>query len=68
MAALGVPGHVISHILNHAGLTKGGITTAVYNTYDYGREMREALELWANHLTAIIEGKDNVTPLRAAKP
>jgi integrase len=67
MAAIGVPGHVIARVLNHVGIAKAGITDKVYNTYTYQNEMRDALELWAKHLTAVIEGKDRVVTLRAAK-
>jgi len=61
MAELGVQPHVIEAVLNHASGTISGIA-AVYNRHPYGPEKRRALDLWAEHLTAIVEGREsNVT-------
>jgi integrase len=50
MARLGTAPHVIEKVLNHkSGLISG--VAAVYNRYGYEREKREALQLWANHLS-----------------
>lgn len=49
MAALRVSPHVIERILNHSSGIVSGVA-AVYNRYDYAREMREGLELWAANL------------------
>ena len=56
MAELGVPPIVIGHVANHRTTTKAGITLGVYVHHAYEREKREALELWASRLQAIISG------------
>jgi len=53
MAKLGVPPIVRGHILNHRTITKAGVTLGVYDQYDYAKEKREALELWAARLNAL---------------
>jgi integrase len=64
---LGVLPHVVEAILNHVSGSKGGVA-GVYNKALYLRERAEALNLWADHLTAIIEGQEsNVTPFRRAE-
>ena len=64
MAELGVAPHVVEAVLNHQSGFRAGVA-GVYNKADYGREKRQALDLWAEHLTAIVEGRENnVTPLR----
>ena len=61
---LGVQPHVIEAILNHVSGHKAGVA-GIYQRGTYEREKRTALDLWASHLTAIVEGKpSNVTPLR----
>jgi integrase len=66
MAELGVQPHVIEAVLNHVSGHKAGVG-GIYNRSSYEREKRAALDLWADHLTAIVEGRDsNVTPLRRA--
>jgi integrase len=63
---LGVLPHVVEAILNHVGGAKGGVA-GVYNKALYLRERVEALNLWADHLGWIIEGREsNVTPLKQA--
>jgi integrase len=54
MAELGVAPIVLGHIINHRSVTKAGITLSVYSHYDYTREKREALLLWADRLAAIV--------------
>jgi hypothetical protein len=46
-------------------MTHGGVTMSVYAKYDYGREKRQALDLWSERLTGII-GKTaaNVLPMQ----
>jgi integrase len=66
MEEFGVSPFVVGHVLNHASTTKSTITSRVYARYDYMREKREALDLWADRLAAIIEGKGSVVPLRGA--
>jgi integrase len=52
MATLGVAPHVVAAVANHVGTTKATVTTRHYVQYSYDREKREALELWADRLTA----------------
>jgi integrase len=54
MARLGVPPIVRGHILNHRTITKAGVTLGVYDQYDYAKEKREALDLWASRLEALV--------------
>jgi integrase len=53
---LGVSPIVAGHIINHRSTTKAGVTLSVYSHYDYGREKREALDMWAERLAAIVTG------------
>jgi integrase len=57
MSQLGVPKNVRERILNHGGKRKGSITEGVYNLYEYDTEKRAALELWAEALDCIVQGK-----------
>jgi hypothetical protein len=42
------------------------VTLSVYSHYDYAREKREALELWADRLEAVVAGTGaNVVRLKA---
>ena len=67
MAALGVAPIVLGHVINHRSTTRAGVTLAVYSQYTYEREKREALELWAERLLAIVGGKaPTVIPMRIA--
>jgi integrase len=64
MAELGVQPHVIECVLNHQSGFRAGVA-GVYNKADYEPEKRRALDLWAEHLTAVAEGREsNVTPIR----
>ena len=58
MEELGVSPFVVGHVLNHASITRASITSRVYARYDYAREKREALELWADRLAAIVSAPD----------
>jgi integrase len=61
---LGIQPHVVEAILNHVGLFKAGVAQ-VYNLSTYETEKRIALDRWADHLGAIVEGgKSKITPLR----
>jgi integrase len=53
MARLGVDRLVISKVLNHA---EGGVTKR-YDRHRYDVEKRAALDRWALHLQAIVDGK-----------
>jgi hypothetical protein len=57
MAQLGIAPIVLGHVINHRSVTKAGVTLSVYSHYDYAKEKREALELWADRLTAIVAGR-----------
>jgi hypothetical protein len=56
--------HIIEAVLNHVGGHKGGIA-GVYNRATYDKEKREALNLWAEHVMALVEDrKAKVLPLK----
>ena len=60
---LGVSRLVVSKLLNHVetGVTK------VYDRASYDREKRQALDVWAVHLLALVEGKPSkVVPMKSA--
>jgi integrase len=63
MAGLGVPPITLAHVANHRTLTHGSVTMAVYARYDYGREKRETLQLWADRLAAIVGDKPSAAVL-----
>ena len=66
MAELGVSPIVIGACVNHRGTTNAGVTLGVYVQYTYAKEKREALELWADRLAAIVGGgAAKVIPLQA---
>jgi integrase len=52
LAKLGVMPHVIEAVLNHVSGHRAGVA-GVYNRAKYESEMRQALDRWAAHLTAI---------------
>jgi integrase len=54
MAELGVAPIVLGHVANHRTTTKAGMTLGVYVQYEFEKEKREALELWADRLQEII--------------
>lgn len=65
LARLGVDQVVIAKVLNHAE----NEVTAVYDRHRYDAEKRRALDLWAQRLTAIVEGTagGNVVSIVAAR-
>jgi integrase len=65
LAELGVAPITLAHIVNHRSATRAGITLNVYNTYDYAREKRQALDLWAERLEGIVSGAAKVINMRA---
>jgi integrase len=66
MAGIGVQPHIIEAVLNHASGHKSGVA-GIYNRATYDKEKREALNLWAEHLLAVIEGrKAVVVPMKRA--
>jgi integrase len=52
MANLGVLPHVIEAVLNHVGGHRAGVA-GIYNRATYAKEMREALEAWADHVAEL---------------
>jgi integrase len=57
--------HVIEAVLNHVSGFKAGVA-GIYNRSPYAREKRQALELWADRLMAIVEERtSNVASLAA---
>jgi integrase len=60
---LGVPPHIIEAMLNHVSGHKAGVA-GVYNHATYAREVRAALVMWADHVSAIAgEGERRVVPM-----
>jgi integrase len=65
MAELGVQPHIIEAVLNHVSGHKAGVA-GIYNRAAYEREKRQALDLWAEHVMALVERREAVVvPLRA---
>jgi integrase len=56
MADVGVQPHVIEAVLNHVSGHKAGVA-AVYNRASYANEKRIALNLWGEHVAALVEGR-----------
>src|SRR6516225_3433439 len=64
MAELGVQPHVIEGVLNHVSGHRAGVA-GIYNRASYEREKTIALDLWADRLMAIVEGREtNVVTLQ----
>jgi integrase len=55
MADLGVLPHVVEAVLNHISGHKAGVA-GIYNRASYAAEKRQALELWADRVSRIVEG------------
>jgi integrase len=65
MGDLGVQPHIIEAVLNHYSGHRAGVA-GIYNRSPYEKEVRAALVLWSEHVTAIVEGREQkVIPLRA---
>jgi integrase len=58
MAELGVQPHVIEAVVNHQSGTRAGVA-ATYNRATHKAEKRAALERWANHVEALVKGRDD---------
>jgi integrase len=56
MADIGVQPHIIEEILNHKSGHKRG-PAGIYNRSSYSNEVRRAMELWSDHVTALVEGR-----------
>jgi integrase len=66
MAELGVQPHIVEAVLNHVSGHKGGVA-GIYNRATYDKEKREALNLWAEHVMALVEGRKAViVPMKRA--
>jgi integrase len=63
MSKLGTPPHVVSEVLNHA---RKGVTAQVYDQNDFAKERHAALQLWADHVAALLTPLSNVVALRTA--
>jgi integrase len=53
---LNIQPHIIEALLNHVSGHKRGVA-GIYNRASYGREIAVALQLWAEHLSALIESR-----------
>jgi hypothetical protein len=56
LQSLGVRLEVTEAVLNHVSGTRGGIA-GVYQRHDWASEKRAALDAWASHVVAIVEGR-----------
>jgi len=66
MAGLGIQPHIIEAVLNHVSGHKAGVA-GIYNRATYDKEKREALNLWGEHVLALVEGRAaTVVPLKRA--
>jgi integrase len=64
MAELGVQPHIVEAVLNHVSGYKSGVA-GIYNRATYDREKRDALNLWAEHVLAVVEGRAaTVVPMK----
>lgn len=64
MAEIGISPHVVEAVLNHISGHKAGVA-GIYNRARYATEKRQALDLWAEHVCAIVSGAPaKVVPLR----
>jgi hypothetical protein len=53
-------------VLNHVSGHKSGVA-GIYNLAVYAAEKAQALDRWADHIAAVVEGrKSNITALRRA--
>ena len=59
LAKMGFSPMVIGSVVNHRQVTKAGVTLGVYVQYDYAREKRDALDAWADRLSAIVTGTES---------
>ena len=67
LAMLGYQPLIIGAVVNHTAVVKSGVTSQVYIKYDYAAEKRQALDAWAERLSAIVSGDAaKVIPLRQA--
>jgi integrase len=55
MADIGIQPWIIEQILNHQSGHKGGVA-GIYNRSSYEREVRNALQIWHDHVRSAVEG------------
>jgi integrase len=55
MANIGVQPHIIEAVLNHISGHKAGVA-GIYNRAVYSAEKRHALNRWADHVRALVDG------------
>lgn len=66
MADLGVQPHIIEAVLNHVSGHKAGVA-GIYNRSSYTGEKRDALNIWGEHIAALIKGrKSTVVAMKRA--
>jgi integrase len=58
MAEIGIQPWIVESILNHVSGFKGGIA-GIYNKASHQAETAQALSRWAEHVAAIVEGRDS---------
>jgi integrase len=64
-AEIGVAPHIVEAVLNHVSGHKRGVA-GTYNRATYEPQKRAALDRWADHLLAVVEGRvSKVVSLRA---
>jgi integrase len=65
MVDLGVQLHVVEAVLNHVSGHKAGVA-GIYNRATYTAEKKMALNMWADRVMTLVEGRESkVVPLRA---
>jgi hypothetical protein len=65
MADLGIEPHHVEACLNHFSGFRAGVS-GVYNRSNYERAFAAALARWADHVLALVEGREtNIVTLRA---
>jgi integrase len=52
---IGIQPHIVEALLNHVSGHKRGVA-GIYNRASHPREIARALEMWADHLTALVQG------------
>jgi integrase len=65
MIDLGIEPHHVEAVLNHHGGHRAGVA-GIYNRSNYAPQMKAALARWAEHVLALVEGREsNVVAMRA---
>jgi integrase len=61
MARLEIDLHIVERCLNHTGGTFRGVV-GVYQRFKFEKQMRHALELWADHVTKLVSEDNETAP------